>query len=462
MRDIFVNSYKFVKLSGIIIIIVSLNIVLIQLASAEIKDDHKYAIQADGQNHNIYLEFRILDNKVTIESDSIIIRDVNYYIEKWDSTFLEKENEIIFEGYGTKGLYENTSIKLTLLDNKYTKTQMQIRGIIQDDESTKYLKDRVKILESSPIRVAQNEYPIESSEDEIKDLLIVSDHSIRVDKDNQYSLTGRIYDPKQYDKNFNILTPYNQNWGYIAGENITIEIIQGDKIIDSFNKTTNKYGYFTLDYNFPRHIEPGQYHTRITAGENKIVEKKEFFIQKIDDPNNSDKINDTSEQSNPKGTIPDNEKDNKGKAGEHGKANDKGEGKKVGFGGILPTDKAVVKNFEIITKHPDIITIGENMDFAVNTYLPTVDSFDHMLIKTPTRDLIVNLLIYDEKRDIIKVISGKTDYQGSFKNEFGSEQEIFKQGMYEVVVIVRSDSMTKVVKTHFVVENESELIEIKR
>ncbi|WP_157861916.1 hypothetical protein [Candidatus Nitrosopumilus sediminis] len=261
-------------------------------AYSQMNDDTLYSIYAksklsDSEDYDIHLKFMIVDNSVSVISDTINFNNNNYHISSWDTRYNAEKNIIVLKGTGTQGKYVDARVLFVVsYEYYYPSPKFSITGVFSYHDGLVLIKTDAKTLLSKKIKtnivsdLDKNEEPIEIKHND--NLKIVADHSLRVTRGYFYDLTMRVYNANEYDKIFNILSPYLQNWGYVKDAKLTIEILHQNKTIEKFNKTTNQFGYSNLQYYVPTDFLPGEYTTKISSNYGDKINKI-FFVLRGDE-----------------------------------------------------------------------------------------------------------------------------------------------------------------------------------
>ena len=166
------------------------------------------------------------DVSVKVYGDSFVVKSL-------------KEPSILIYARNTGG--SNYDVNVYTVDN----------GLIQHSFTGKL--EQISEIEQSDPDILQPNLP---------EMKILTKQTDRTYWKYSYLLSARVYDAE-----LNKINDFNQNWGYIPGIDMTVEIFnQNNELLKRINGKTDNAGFFEVDYFIEKHLAPkGTYTVKITA-----------------------------------------------------------------------------------------------------------------------------------------------------------------------------------------------------
>ena len=119
--------------------------------------------------------------------------------------------------------------------------------------------------------------PVPAVTETLPEMKILVKHTERVYWQYSYFITARVFDAEQ-----NQFNNFDQNWGYIGGTDILVEIFNQDgNLLTSMSGKSGNTGYFESQYFIESHLAPrGTYTVKVTAdnGQKKVTETLSMFV----------------------------------------------------------------------------------------------------------------------------------------------------------------------------------------
>ncbi len=113
--------------------------------------------------------------------------------------------------------------------------------------------------------------------EELPEMKVLVKHTDRVYWQYSYFITVRVFDAE-----LNQFNNFDQNWGYVSGTNILVEIFnEDDELLTSMSGKTGNTGFFESKYYVAAHLAPrGTYTVNVTAdnGQDKVTKTLSMFV----------------------------------------------------------------------------------------------------------------------------------------------------------------------------------------
>lgn len=232
-----------------------------------------------AQSCSVSLNFTTRDIKddkiqVDVQSGTININEVDYIInpETWRGTIPLKGGLLTFAGstYGDTGIESRVLVAGKFLGN-------EIRGIFYDMSGSMNTPSGKISLKGSSVLSTDYVPPVKEQElviEKSPEILLLSSHYNTAFFKGYYSI-----DAKVFYKDKNPFDNYYQKGGQVMGAEISVTITgpEGD-ILDVFQGSTDKFGYFGETMIIPENIVSGMYSVTVTASKDGATDSDELSV----------------------------------------------------------------------------------------------------------------------------------------------------------------------------------------